>query len=98
MRARIVYRSDGSKAFFVGGQEVSKKVFDKEVPTKRIDFASGEIPGLHADYGDWSSENGGKGRYCPQKASRAYGADGYCRSRSELVEWAKSRNKCVDKD
>jgi hypothetical protein len=98
MRAKVVYHKDGSQSFFVNGEKVTKRQYDKAVPTRHIDFAAGELPGLHMDYGDWSSENGGKGRYCPQKASGPKAADGYCRSRGELIEWANSRNKLVEKD
>jgi hypothetical protein len=98
MRSKVIFRNDGSRACFVNGRQVSDAEFDQLVPNKPINFAAGELPGMYMDFGDWSSENGGIGRYCPQKASAPRARDGYCRSRNELIDWAKRKNKCVEKD
>lgn len=98
MRAQVKFLSDGTKQYSVNGKTVSEKEFNKLYPSKKINYEAGELPGLHMDYGDWSQENGGKGRYCPQKASGPMSADGYCRSRGELIEWAKTKDKMVEKD
>ena len=98
MRGQIRYRSDGEAMYFIRGKQVTREEFDAAIPTKKINFEAGEMPGLHPDYGDWSQENGGRGRYCPQKAQRARDPNGFCRSRNELIDWAERRDKIVEKD
>lgn len=98
MRSRVIFRSDGKRECFVNGNQVTEVEFDELVPNKLINYEAGELPGMYMDFGDWSSENGGMGRYCPQKASAPKASDGYCRSRNELINWAKSKDKCIEKD
>jgi len=97
LKGSIRYTEDGP-VYMLRGRVVSKEEFDRAIPSKKIDYEKGELPGLHTDYGDWSQENGGRGRYCPQKAQKARDPNGYCRSRNELIEWAHSKDKTVEKD
>jgi hypothetical protein len=98
MRSKVIYRSDGSKECYVNGKHVSEAEWNRLCPNKPINFAAGEMPGMYMDFGDWSNENGGLGRFCPQKASGPKARDGYCRSRNELIGWAKSKGKLVEKE
>jgi hypothetical protein len=98
MRTSIRYDDDGTSHYMVNGREVAKSEFDRLVPTKTPNYAAGECPGMHPDYHDWSNENGGRGRYCPQKAQRARDPNGYAKSRDDLIDWAVRQGKSVEKD
>lgn len=97
MRGQIRF-TDGVPVYLINGKEVSRSEFDEAIPSKPIDYSKGECPGTFPDFGDWSNENGGRGRYCPQKASKSRDPDGFCRSKNELIDWAHSKGKIVEKD
>jgi hypothetical protein len=95
MKGRIKYHKDGSRSYFLGGDKVTKEEFDSGIPDRTPDYQNGELPGLHADYGDWSQENGGRGRYCPQKAQFPKDPNGYAKSKNDLIDWAQRRGMGV---
>lgn len=97
MRGQIKF-VDGKKVYTLNGRDVSQEQFEKMIPNKPIDYSKGECPRTFPDFGDWSGENGGRGRYCPQKAQKSRDPNGYCRSKNDLISWAESRGKIVEKD
>lgn len=54
-------------------------------------------PRVQSDIGDWSLENSGKGRYCPQAAKKMGDQNAYFTSRDSLISWGKAQGYEVDK-
>ncbi len=48
-------------------------------------------PRVRGDIADWNTENGGKGRYCAQAASKVGDPNAYFTSRNKLEDWGKAR-------
>jgi len=96
MRGQIVFK-DGEVFYRLNGEMVTKAEFDKAIPSKKINYAKGECPATFPDFGDWSHENGGRGRYCPQKATKSQDPAAFSKSRNDLIDWAHRQGKSVEK-
>jgi putative FmdB family regulatory protein len=55
-------------------------------------------PRVQGDIADWGNENRGKGRYCPQLASKPKDPNAYATSRWDLIDKGKRRGWEIDKD
>lgn len=53
---------------------------------------------VEGDIADWSNENGGKGRYCPQAARFPKDPKGYMKSRQKLIDYAKGKGLTASRD
>jgi putative FmdB family regulatory protein len=53
---------------------------------------------VEGDIADWSNENNGKGRYCPQAARFPKDPKGYMKSRQKLIDHAKSKGLTASRD
>lgn len=78
-----------------GWRDITEAEYEAAITSKRPDYAKGELPGLHTDYGDWSAENGGRGRYCGIAAAHAQDSNAYFRHREDLCDWATRSGKVV---
>lgn len=74
-------------------RDISQAEFDRLCPSKALRLDRGEVPWTHGDHGDWSSENGGRGRYFGMVARQPGGKDpgAYCRTAADLIQRAKDR-------
>jgi hypothetical protein len=97
MRGQIKFKENGEIQYLINGEQVTKEVFDEAIPSKKINYAKGECPATFPDFGDWSQENGGRGRYCPQKATKARDPKAFSKSRNDLIDWAHRQGKTVEK-
>jgi putative FmdB family regulatory protein len=57
-----------------------------------------QAPRVRGDIADWGTENGGKGRYCPQLAEKPNDPRAFAQSRHDLIDKGKRRGWSVDKD
>lgn len=96
MRGRIVFHEDGSQSYQINGRAVTRRDFDRLYPSRTPEYEAGECPGLHADYGDWHQENGGRGRYCPQMAEYADDPRAFARHRNDVIDYANQRGLTVE--
>lgn len=54
-------------------------------------------PRVMGDIADWSNENGGKGRYCPQAGKKVADPDAYFTSRQKFEDWGLARGYTVNR-
>jgi len=81
-----------------GWEPITEEAFHELMPKKDIDYAAGEMPGVHGDYTDWCRENGGRGRYCPQAARHPGDERAYFPDRKTLIDWGKNKGYGVEVD
>ncbi len=55
-------------------------------------------PRVYGDRADWSNENSGKGRFCPQMARFPKDPAAYATSCNKLIDWGKRRGLTASKD
>ncbi len=70
--------------YFLDGNPVPKKEWDEDWYIKAPDYSKGECPKVRGDLDDFSSENGGKGRWNPQ-------VNGYCRNVQEVIDKGRAK-------
>lgn len=71
--------------------EITAEEYHRLAPSKPPDYRRGECAWTHGDFGDWSQENGGKGRFLGFLARHARDAGGYCRSAADAIDRCKER-------
>ncbi len=70
--------------YFLDERPVSKKEWDADWMVTPPNFSKGECPKVQGDLNDFSSENGGKGRWNPQ-------VNGYCRNVEEVITKGRAK-------
>lgn len=85
---RVFFR--GNKVVFeLDGKEVTEKQYNKGWVTPPPDYEKGECCTVQPDHNDFSSENGGRGRYNPQLAKKPNDPNAYVKNVNEVKSKAK---------
>jgi hypothetical protein len=85
----------------INGREVTREQFlagAAKAKPSRMEKQRGrrfKPPGLFSDKTDWTFENGGKGRWCPQMGKKK-DPKAYFHTRRKLIEHAKRDGYVVD--
>lgn len=70
--------------YLLDGRPVSKDEWHENWHINPPNYSKGECPRVKGDLDDFSSENGGKGRYNPQ-------VGGYCRNVQEVIDKGRAK-------
>ena len=91
MSKRTMTFRGGAFVYLLDGKEVSEKKWHADWHVKPPNYEKGEFPVTRGDKNDFSTENGGKGRYNPQMAKHPHDQNAYFTSVNAVKEEAKKR-------
>ncbi len=77
-------RNTGEYIYLLNDEPVTKEKWHETWHIKPTDFSKGECPKVEGDHGDWSAENGGRGRFAPQ-------VNAYCKNPGEILDKGRAK-------